>query len=105
MQKKSTNLLKMTFVLFIVMGMFYPVYGQGFFNRESQGNRWTASWVSVPDAPETDYGLYYFRKELNLEEKPSQFIIQVSADNRYKLYVNEELVSLGPALGDIQHWD
>lgn len=23
----------------------------------------------------------------------------------YKLYVNEELVSVGPALGDIQHWN
>ncbi len=104
MQRKSTNLFKITFVLVIVMGMFLQVYGQGF-NRESQGNRWTASWVAVPDAPATDYGLYYFRKEINLQEKPSQFVVHVSADNRYKLYVNEKLVSLGPAWGDIQHWN
>jgi len=32
-------------------------------------------------------------------------VVHVSADNRYKLYVNEELVSVGPALGDIQHWN
>lgn len=105
MQRKSANLFKMTFVLIIVMGMFYQVYGQGFFNRELQGNRWTASWIAVPDEPATDYGLYYFRKEINLQEKPSQFIVHVSADNRYKLYVNEKLVSLGPAWGDIQHWN
>jgi hypothetical protein len=38
-------------------------------------------------------------------EKLSQFVVHVSPDNRYKLYVNEELVSVGPALGDIQHWN
>ncbi|MBN2028818.1 alpha-rhamnosidase [bacterium] len=94
----------MIFVLIIVMGMFYQVYGQGF-NQESQGDSWTAAWITVPDAPAEDYGLYYFRKEINLQEKPSQFVVHVSADNRYKLYVNEKLVSLGPALGDIQHWN
>jgi hypothetical protein len=29
----------------------------------------------------------------------------VSADNRYKLFVNGKLVSLGPARGDIFHWN
>lgn len=28
-----------------------------------------------------------------------------SADNRYKLFVNEKLVSLGPARGDLTHWN
>jgi len=27
------------------------------------------------------------------------------ADNHYKLFVNEKLVSLGPARGDLQHWN
>ena len=35
---------------------------------------------------------------------PSRFIVHVSADNRYKLYVNGKLVSLGPARGDIYNW-
>ena len=29
----------------------------------------------------------------------------MSADNRYKLFVNEKLVSLGPARGDLTHWN
>ena len=32
-------------------------------------------------------------------------MINVSADNRYKLFVNEKQVSLGPARGDLDHWN
>ena len=64
-----------------------------------------AIWVSVPGAGETDAGLYLFRKTLSLEAKPGSFIVNVSGDNRFKLYVNEQLVSIGPALGDISHWN
>ena len=71
----------------------------------NQNGEWDASWVCVPEAGQTDAGLYLFRKTLNLESAPQKFEIRISADNRYKLYVNEKLVSLGPALGDIQHWN
>lgn len=66
---------------------------------------WTAQWIAVPGAPAHDYGVYHFRKELTLTEKPASFIVHVSGDNRYKLMVNETLVSLGPARGDIMHWN
>ncbi|MFB0553107.1 MAG: hypothetical protein ACETWQ_07310 [Phycisphaerae bacterium] len=108
MREKLTNLLKMTFVFVIVMGISLQVYGQGFNRRGrrgAQGNRPTAFWIAVPDEPAEDYGLYYFRKRISLQEQPYQFIVNVSADNRYKLYVSEKLVSVGPALGDIQHWN
>ncbi len=104
MQRKSTNLFKMTFVLIIVMGMFYQVYGQGF-NQGSQENQWNADWIGVPGAGEDDPGVYLFRKTLTFESVPSSFEVYVTADNRYKLYVNEQLVSLGPALGDIENWN
>src|SRR5690606_28173242 len=39
------------------------------------------------------------------KEKPETFPIHVSADNRYKLYVNGKLVSLGPARGDTYYWN
>jgi alpha-L-rhamnosidase len=68
-------------------------------------NQWTASWIAVPGEPPTGYGVYLFRKNFNLSTKPTAFIIHVSADNRYKLFVNEKLISLGPARGDLTHWN
>ena len=66
---------------------------------------WNARWISVPDTDPKGYGVYYFRKDLNLDSVPSKFTVHVTGDNRYKLYVNEVLVSLGPARGDATHWN
>lgn len=66
---------------------------------------WNASWITVPDEPTKDYGVYHFRKNIQLNAKPASFIVHVSADNRYKLYVNQTLVSLGPARGDTYYWN
>ena len=65
---------------------------------------WPAYWIQVPGEPHNSFGVYLFRRDFILREVPSSFIIHVSADNRYKLYVNEKLVSLGPARGDLLHW-
>jgi len=67
-------------------------------------NQWKASWIAVPDQSPTGYGVYLFRRTIDLKNKPDSFIIHVSADNRYKLFVNEKQVSLGPARGDLDHW-
>ena len=66
---------------------------------------WNARWISVPGIDGQAYGVYYFRKDIDLNAVPRTFPIHVSADNRYKLYVNEKLVSLGPARGDLLHWN
>jgi alpha-L-rhamnosidase len=67
--------------------------------------QWRASWVAVPKEPNTDYGVYLFRKTIEMASKPASFVIHASADNRYKLFVNGQLVSLGPARGDLNHWN
>ena len=67
--------------------------------------RWKARWISYPGEAPNVYGVYHFRKSFDLEVVPSRFIVHVSADNRYKLYVNGKLVSLGPARGDIYNWN
>jgi alpha-L-rhamnosidase len=65
---------------------------------------WSAHWISVPGASPFDYGVYHFRRTFDLPAPPSSFLIHVTADNRYKLYVNGQLASLGPARGDLAHW-
>lgn len=67
--------------------------------------RWPAFWITVPNESTDGYGVYLFRKTIELNTKPGTFIIHVSADNRYKLFVNEKLISLGPARGDLSHWN
>ncbi len=67
--------------------------------------QWPAFWITAPDATPDGYGVYLFRKSVELPAKPASFVVHVSADNRYKLFVNGKLVSLGPARGDLSHWN
>src|SRR5688572_6502019 len=67
--------------------------------------KWSAFWIHVPGEPEHDYGVYKFRKSFDLSKKPTSFIVHVSGDNRYKLYVNDQLVSHGPARSEIFHYN
>lgn len=65
---------------------------------------WRARWISVPDSPAFDYGVYHFRRSFELAPQPKSFNIHVTADNRYVLYVNGEIAGAGPARGDLYHW-
>lgn len=72
---------------------------------ELTSSPWSAKWITVPGAPPKDYGVYHFRKIIELDAKPASFIVHISADNRYKFFVNGEWVCWGPARGDIYHWN
>jgi alpha-L-rhamnosidase len=61
-------------------------------------------WIDVPGASPHGYGIYHFRKSFDLAATPNRFIVDVSGDNRYSLYVNGKQVSVGPARGDLTHW-
>ena len=74
-------------------------------NKNILTEAWNANWIEAPNTKPHDYAVYHFRKVFSLDEKPGQFIIHVSADNRYKLFVNGEMVSFGPAKGDLYHWN
>jgi hypothetical protein len=65
---------------------------------------WSARWIAHPEAPPTGAGVFHFRKTLDLAARPARFLVRVSADNRYRLYVNGISVSVGPARSDIMHW-
>ena len=65
---------------------------------------WPASWVTCPGAPARGTGVYHFRKQLTLARRPEAFVIHVSADNRFLLFVNGVRVGEGPARADLDHW-
>ncbi|MBZ5595904.1 MAG: glycoside hydrolase family 78 protein [Acidobacteriia bacterium] len=67
-------------------------------------SRWKAQWISCPDAPERDAGVFHFRKSVSLPDQPKNFVIHVSADNHFILFVNGSRVGIGPASGDLAHW-
>ena len=94
---------KVFFCLFVVM-LTGVSQAQELSDKILQKN-WRAQWITVPEASPEGYGVYYFRKSFDITEVPESFPIHVSADNRYKLYVNEKLVSVGPARGDLLHWN
>ena len=73
--------------------------------QDLQSQAWPAKWISVPGTSPSDYGIYYFRKDVDLTAVPARYLVHVTGDNRYKLYVNETLVSMGPAKGDALHWN
>lgn len=63
-----------------------------------------ANWVSHPDIRGGEDVTILFRNVFEVDNVDEDFIINISADNHYYLYVNESLVTHGPQLGDIQHW-
>ncbi len=65
---------------------------------------WHASWVTHPSAPLREPLVLHFRRFLTLAAAPSSYIVRVSADNRFILYVNSQRVGDGPARGDLTHW-
>ena len=64
---------------------------------------WPASWIAAPGL-NLGYGVFHFRRSFELASKPDKFVINVSADARYKLYVNGTLVCYGPAKGNDRSW-
>jgi hypothetical protein len=65
---------------------------------------WRAQWISYAYDPRQDLGVFAFRNRLNLESPPEHLLVRVSADQRYKLLLNGELVWFGPQRGDLEHW-
>lgn len=77
---------------------------------------WKAQWITGPGKPINrftagsdlslkEYGVVKFRKTIELSGKPTSFIVHVSADNRYKLFVNGKQIAQGPARGDLYFWN
>ena len=97
-------------ILFVSLGIALMVvstgFAQPFVSRASQLNEPAfAEWIGSGRGDFNDTGLYLFRKQLELTTKPDRFVVHVSADNRYRLFVNGAQASWGPTNSDLAHWN
>ncbi len=65
---------------------------------------WRAAWITHPTAPLREPLVLHFRRTLTLDSVPPRYVVRVSADNRFILFVNGRRVGDGPARGDLTHW-
>jgi len=66
--------------------------------------QWPSEWIACAGAEGHAPGVYHFRKHVTLAEHPPHFVVHVSADSRFILYVNGHRVGDGPARADLAHW-
>jgi alpha-L-rhamnosidase len=91
-------------LLVIALLLIQPCLGQSISPRWLS-RKWEAQWITSPAARLKAYEVYHFRRSFRLADVPAGFVVHVSADSRYKLFVNGELVGLGPARSDLAHWN
>lgn len=89
------NKLKISLILLSIL-FFLPVF--------SQQVKWSAQWIMHPTVQPQEGAQVLFRKSFELVTKPQKFVVHLSADNHYRLFVNGQYVLRGPARGDISHW-
>lgn len=65
---------------------------------------WPAKWIAHPGMTGEEAGVFLFKKVISFETAPNDYVIHISADNRYILYVNGNVVTRGPARGDLNRW-
>ena len=91
-------------LLWLTVLLISPALAQAPVNPRLLAARWPAQWIAAPGTPPFDYGVYHFRKSLDLPEAPGHFVVHVSADNRYRLFVNGQSVAAGPPQSDLRNW-
>jgi hypothetical protein len=67
--------------------------------------RWKAEWIAPQNVNLKEFGVYHFRKNFDLTQKPNSFTVNVSGDNRYRIFVNGNFIGTGPARSDLMHWN
>ncbi len=100
------NIFLPSFAVILLLLHFSSAYSQetARINPDILNRTWQSKWITYPGITGEEFGVYLFRKDFKLDIRPNKFVIHVSADNRYKLYVNGQQVGDGPARGDNYKW-
>ena len=100
--------MRTSFAALSIAIAFLVFPAQGFTQSTAQPDPphrvWHASWVTHPTAPLREPLVLHFRRFVTFASAPANYIVRVSADNRFILYVNGKRVGDGPARGDLSHW-
>jgi alpha-L-rhamnosidase len=96
--------MRMLFSLFAAALTTLPLQSQNPIQPDPPHHDWKASWITHPTAPLREPVVLHFRRSLTLAAVPASYIVRVSADNRFILFVNGKRVGDGPARGDLTHW-
>jgi len=96
------TLNKSFLAIFIFTFYSFSAFTQGM-NEKIYVNPWNAFWISHPNS-QNGYNVFHFRKIINLQSKPSEFIIHISADPRFRFFINGQSICTGPAKGDTSNW-
>ena len=62
----------------------------------SPSRSWKARWIWDKDDGKIKNSYYYFRKEFNLSKPANNFRLYITAETRYKLYLNGKFIGQGP---------
>ena len=65
---------------------------------------WKAQWITSPSAPLRDSVVLHFRKLFDIPQSPEHFVVHVSADAQFVLFINQQEIGRGPARSDLAHW-
>lgn len=60
--------------------------------------------ILAPQGESSPSGVFYFRNDFNLAEAPQKLVVNLAADNKYKLFVNGKYVCRGSESGDLKNW-
>jgi hypothetical protein len=101
--KTRENLMRMIFAV-LVTAAALGVQGQSTPPPDPPHRDWKAGWITHPTAPLREPIVLHFRRTLKLDAAPGSYVVRVSADNRFILYVNGKRIGDGPARGDLSHW-
>ncbi|HLX90592.1 MAG TPA: alpha-L-rhamnosidase N-terminal domain-containing protein, partial [Puia sp.] len=98
--------IKQSLLAAIAILVFYSVKSQAPSPAARWENGfWHARWIAFSERGGNDFGVFHFRKTITLPDKPESFVINISADNRYRLFVNGISVCTGPARSDLANWN
>ena len=96
--------MRSALVVLVLAASVSAIYAQDAAKPDPPHHDWHAGWITHPTAALREPVVLHFKHGLTLGAVPASYVVRVSADNRFVLFVNGTRVGDGPARGDLTHW-